>query len=189
MHHQEEVRVTSRRAPAIGWFCPPCHGRRPFDCSEKFRANSNAKLVDIWLIYRCRECDRTKNITIVERMPVRRVPAPLLTAAEANDGATARALARDVAIIRRNKAEIVEGDAWELLRAPALPAPSCVVLSCDEPLLLRLDAVIAAVLGTSRGDIRARHATGHLEVTPAAKIDTLRLWPGAVVRAAPGGAN
>jgi hypothetical protein len=168
------VRVVSRRPPLITWPCPSCHARRPFACSERFRANSNGKLVDIWLIYRCRDCEATKNITIVERTPVRRIPRPLLVAAESNDAATARRLARDVGVLRGNGAVVADGDDWVLVDA-SFDAPA-VRLVFDEPLLVRLDAVAAAVFGISR-----RVVSDTVRVDVGGRVDRLRLWSGAVL--------
>lgn len=169
------VRVTSRRAPAVTWTCPHCHDRRMFDCSERFRANSNGKLVDIWLIYRCRACDATKNITIVERTPVRRVPRPLLIAAEHNDPVLARRCARDVALLRRNGMTVVNGDDWQI------DGRACgdVAVAFHEPLLVRLDEVLAAVLSVAR-----RHVAELVVVDSPNRIDALRLWSTCVVRQA-----
>jgi hypothetical protein len=134
------VRVVSTRPPAIRWPCPRCRSR-VFDCSERFRANSNGKLVDIWLIYRCRDCDATKNVTVVERRRVSKVPRDLLRAAEENDPVVARALARRVTI------PFAEGDEWEIDRA-ATSMPLTLVF--EESLLVRLDRVVAAALGVPR---------------------------------------
>lgn len=166
------VRVSSRRAPAITWTCPSCHGPRLFDCSERFRANTNGKVVDIWSIYRCRVCDATKNITIVERTPVRRVPRLLLLAAENNDATLARRFARDVALLGRNGASVGEGDDWEVDngKVDARASGAC-TLVFEEPLLVRLDAVAAAALGVAR-----RHVADHVTVRASHRIDALRLW-------------
>lgn len=133
------VRVSSRRPPAIAWPCPRCRST-VFDCSEKLRANSNGKLVDIWLIYRCRRCDNTKNVTIVERRAVSKVPRDLLQAAQDNDASTARALARTV------KQSFAEGDDWTIDTTAALPF----TLVFDEPLVVRLDRVVAGALDVPR---------------------------------------
>jgi hypothetical protein len=111
-----------------------------FDCSERFRANCNGKLVDIWLIYRCRRCESTKNITIVERRPVSKVPRDLLEAAQDNDAAVARALARRVNM------KFAEGDAWDIDATATLPFR----IELPEPLVVRLDHVVAAVLDVPR---------------------------------------
>ena len=133
------VHVSSTRPPAISWPCPRCRST-VFDCSERFRANCNGKLVDIWLIYRCRRCEATKNITIVERRPVSKVPRHLLEAAQDNDAVVARRWARRV------NATFAEGDVWEIDRVAMLPFR----LELPEPLVLRLDHVVAAVLDVPR---------------------------------------
>ena len=164
------VRVTSRRAPTIRWSCSSCGGPRPFECSERFRANANGKRVDIWLIYRCTRCDRTKNLTVVERQRVASVPRALLDAAHCNDAAVARAVARDRSLLRRNGAAVVEGDDW----ITDGTADRDAILDLPEPLLIRLDTVAAAVLGVSRSVVRA----GALEVDAAGRTDALSLWRG-----------
>jgi hypothetical protein len=127
-----------------------------FDCSERFRANCNGKLVDIWLIYRCRKCGSTKNITIVERRPVSKVPRDLLEAAQDNDAVVARHWARRVNVT------FAEGDEWEIDRVASLPFR----LELAEPLVLRLDHVVAAVVDVPRSrlpidvDHRLRLHTG-----------------------------
>jgi hypothetical protein len=164
------VLVSSVRPPAFGWPCPTCGDRRPFDCAERFRANTNGKLVDIWSIHRCRVCDATKNLAVVSRTPVRRVPSALLRAAEQNDAAAARACARDVALLKRNGMSVVDGDDWALDGK----ASDRVRLVFPEPLLLRLDHVVAAVFEMSRRDAACIHVDAHH------RTDKLRLWSGEV---------
>jgi len=177
------VRVTSLRAPAFGWPCPGCGERRPFDCAERFRANCNGKLVDIWSIHRCRVCDATKNLTVVDRTPVRRVPRSLLAAAEANDPAAARACARDVALLKRNGMAVLEGDDW-IVDARAVADEA--TLAFPEPLLVRLDHVLAAIFDVSR-----RSVADAVHVDSVQRRDVLRLWrdPVCAVHSAPEGPN
>ena len=168
VHLPAVVTVSSTSPPPITWHCATCRRAERFACSERFRANANGKLVDVWLIYRCGRCDRTKNITVLERRPVGRVPRPLLDAAIANDAATARRLARDVGLLRRAGAAIAGPDEWTI-DAPAPPSASEVVLHFPEPLLVRLDAVAAAALDVRRGDVPDL-------VRAEGRVDTLRLW-------------
>lgn len=168
------VTVTSTAAPTIRWRCPTCHRPEDFVTSERFRANANGKLVDIWLVYRCRRCDATKNLTVVERTPVRKVPPALLGAAEHNDAGTARRLARDLDLLRRNGAAVGAGDAWVVdPAAGAGPGPDGRLrLVFPEPLLVRLDAVVATATGVGRSSLRRR-----LLVPPGTpRPDALRLW-------------
>jgi hypothetical protein len=163
------VTVTSTAAPTIRWRCPTCHRPEEFATSERFRANANGKLVDIWLVYRCRRCETTKNITVVERTPVRKVPAELLRAAEHNDAATARRLARDVDVLRRNGANVGAGDEWSV---DGRVRDGRLRLVFPEPLLVRLDAVVAGVVDAPRSAVRRTVA-----VPPGSpRPDALRLW-------------
>lgn len=162
--------VVSSATPTITWRCPTCHRPAPFASSDRFRANANGKLVDVWLIYRCVRCDATKNITVVERTPVRRVDPSLLSAAEANDAAVARRLARDVGLLRRNGAAVAAGDEWALVVEDL--EPGALELYFPEPLLVRLDAVVAGATGRSRREVRSS-----LVLPPGSpRPDALRLW-------------
>ena len=154
--------VTSTATPPITWHCPTCRRRERFACSERFRANANGKLVDIWLIYRCVQCDQTKNITVVERRPVTKVPRQLLEAAMDNDAATARRLSRDVSLLKRAGARVAGPDEWQVEGAGT-------ALQFAEPLLVRLDAVLR-VLGMDL------HAPG-ADPSPI-RLDRLRVWSG-----------
>lgn len=169
------VTVTSVRTPTITWRCPTCHRPEVFTCSERFRTNTNGKLADIWLIYRCRRCDATKNITVVERTPVRRLPRALLEATEDNDAVVARRLARNVELLRRAGASVEEGDAWTIAPVDEAPAGGDwrhVRIVFPEPLLLRLDAVVATATHRPRRLVRSAMRLSERSV----RVDALRLW-------------
>ena len=169
--------VVSVARPTIRAQCRSCRGLQRFACAEKLRANSNGKLVDVWLLYRCARCDATRNVTVVERTSVARIDRALLDAAHANDPATARRLARDVSLLRRAGVVVDTGDEWTIEAADA-GCPTCIGpddrlrLELEEPLLLRLDGVVARATGRSRRAVRAAMGV----VDASARLDTLRLW-------------
>jgi hypothetical protein len=156
-----ELRVTSVAPPTISHRCPRCP-RCPsgeFVCSELFRLNTHGKLADIWLIYRCARCDATKNVTVVERTRVARVPKELFDAALTNDGAVARRLARDVGLLKRNGLRVCRGDDFKV---EGITEDAAFRLTFDEPLLVRLDHVIAAATGLTRSRVRRLHGGAEL---------------------------
>ncbi|WP_101688603.1 DUF1062 domain-containing protein [Dysgonomonas massiliensis] len=59
--------IIAKNTPLIKKKCSHCNCNR-FYCSEKFRMNSQKKNVDVWLIYRCLECDSTYNVNIFSRV-------------------------------------------------------------------------------------------------------------------------
>ena len=163
--------VASTATPPITWHCPSCRRKERFASSDRFRANTNAKLVDIWLIYRCLRCEATKNITVVERTPVHRVARPLLDAAIDNDAATARRLARDIGLLRRAGAAVAGPDAWTVSPDRADGDGATVALRFPEPLVVRLDAVVASAL-----DLPRTRVAETVEAPAHTRLDTLRLW-------------
>ena len=48
--------------------CGGCGKKQEFVNSGKFRVNANGNRVDVWLIYRCKNCKHSWNLAIYERM-------------------------------------------------------------------------------------------------------------------------
>ena len=44
--------------------CGGCGKKQEFENSKRFRVNANGNLVDVWLIYRCKKCKHSWNLTI-----------------------------------------------------------------------------------------------------------------------------
>src|SRR5580692_11744260 len=59
-------KIIPKATPTIEIICTRCHNNR-FICSEKFRINSNKKLSDVWLIYKCSYCENTWKMNILTR--------------------------------------------------------------------------------------------------------------------------
>ena len=170
------ITVTSTALPTIRWRCPSCP-HSEFECSQRFRMNSNGKVADIWLIYRCARCSATKNLTVVERTPVRKVQPALFAAATTNDPVVARAMARDVSLIKAAAALVARGDGYDLTPAVVVSPPAVVELHFPEPLLVRLDEVLAGAAGITRACVQRLVGGGRLCLAPAPqRIDKLRIW-------------
>ena len=60
--------------------CGGCGKKQEFENSKRFRVNANGNLVDVWLIYRCKKCKHSWNLTIYERTRPHRIPAELFDA-------------------------------------------------------------------------------------------------------------
>lgn len=61
-----EVEYISR-LPVIR-YCKKCGKKTEYICSGLFRVNAQHKYLDIWLIYKCSNCDSTWNSTIYSRV-------------------------------------------------------------------------------------------------------------------------
>ena len=74
--------------------------------SKRFRVNANGNSVDVWLIYRCKKCKHSWNLTIYERTRPSKISTELLEAFFDNDEDTAMAYGKDIDFFKRNRAEL-----------------------------------------------------------------------------------
>lgn len=86
--------------------CPSCSTKRDFTPSGAFRVNSQKKLLDVWSIYKCTHCDYTWNISLFSRLHVSKIDRQLYHRLMTNDAATVQHFASDIAILKRNNAEL-----------------------------------------------------------------------------------
>ena len=86
--------------------CGGCGKKQEFINSGRFRVNANGKSVDVWLIYRCKKCKHSWNLTIYERTRPSKISTELLEAFFDNDEDTAMVYGKDIDFLKRNRAEL-----------------------------------------------------------------------------------
>jgi len=154
--------------------CNRCGGLKAYRCSGKFRVNANGKRIDVWLIYRCVDCDNSWNFGILERCNRRDIDPARLAALESNDPELARRHAFDVVALRNQVGHVEEfpdvaarkevlGDIRE--NAPVLELR----LKVEGPTSLRLDRLLANELGMSRSRLQALEESRSLAVDSGTK--------------------
>ncbi|MER9333701.1 DUF1062 domain-containing protein [Mesorhizobium sp. M0293] len=140
--------------------CNRCGTVKAYCSSGKFRVNANGKRIDVWLIYRCIDCDNSWNFGIFERCNRRDIEPALLQALESNDPALARCHAFDVVALRNRIGRVEEfpdvavhkcrlGGIRETATALELQ------LRLEMSTSLRLDRLLASELGISRSRLQA----------------------------------
>lgn len=97
--------VTALTTPLIKKKCSKCNKNTLFYCSDKFRLNSQKKYLDVWLIYRCNDCDTTYNLTILSRTKPDMIDRVLLQKFMQNDEQQAWQYALDSDVAKRNQVE------------------------------------------------------------------------------------
>ncbi|TJV43240.1 MAG: DUF1062 domain-containing protein [Mesorhizobium sp.] len=169
------VRIHWAIAPAIAprplVNCNRCGGVKAYRCSEKFRVNANGKRIDVWLIYRCVDCDNSWNFGILERCNRRDIEPALLQALESNDPGLVRRHAFNVSALRNQVGRVEEfpdvavqrhlvGETSESATALELR------LGLEMPISLRLDRLLASELGVSRSRLQTLEERRLLAVRP-----------------------
>lgn len=138
------VRVIALSTPHVHRHCPRCDERRPFVSSDRFRVNANKGRLDVWLVYRCADCDFTWNREVLARVAVGEVPPDRLRAYHEND----RAAAWDCAFAEPGDAPFrveVAGD-----------DDGTVAIDMPWPCQVRLDRLLGAALRLPRSAIASR---------------------------------
>ena len=149
--------------------CNRCGTVKAYRCSSKFRVNANGKRIDVWLIYRCVDCDNSWNFGILERCNRRDIGPTLLASLESNDPMLARRHAFDVVALR-NRVGRVEEFSDVAVHKHRLGDEGATVLeirlALEAPTSLRLDRLLAGELGISRSRLQALDEKGLLVVVP-----------------------
>lgn len=94
--------IIPKESPIIKKKCNRCDNNQ-FICSEKFRINSNKKMSDVWLIYKCTHCHSTWNMDILTRANLSRVDPNLFSLFQENNIDLAWQYAFDKSIHQMNK--------------------------------------------------------------------------------------
>jgi hypothetical protein len=138
-------RIVARELPRVIRRCPRCDAPRPFVSSGRFRVNAQKRRLDVWLVHRCSVCHDTWNAEVAERQTP-----------EALGNALARYLEDDEALARASAFAVPGADravAFTVERPPLGPMPVAVRLALADPLLLRLDRLLAGELAVTRAQI------------------------------------
>lgn len=98
--------VTPDSTPLFKKKCSKCRSSNLYYCSDKFRLNSQKKMIDVWLIYKCVKCDNTCNITILSRTRSELIEKDLYQRFMMNDEDTAWQYAFDQKTTKRNNMEL-----------------------------------------------------------------------------------
>lgn len=165
--------------PFIKKTCSKCNCNTLFYCSNKFRLNSQKKYIDVWLIYRCEECDTTYNLTILSRTKPHLIDKELYQKYSENDESLAWKYAFDGAILKRNSVEPdFSNFEYDIIyESPLLP--DILNMEIDQiefriqieyNLPLRLDTIIRKCLGISSGQLEKMLDTGLMSIQPDGTI-------------------
>ncbi|WP_300702824.1 DUF1062 domain-containing protein [Bacteroides sp.] len=98
-------KIEVKNTPTLKRKCNHCSCNK-FYCSDKFRVNAQKRNIDVWLIYRCIECDSTYNLTIFSRTKPELMKKELFSKFSENDEVTAHKYAFSAEIGRKNSVEI-----------------------------------------------------------------------------------
>ncbi len=152
--------VTPNQLPAIIRRCPKCGKKTEFINSGKFRVNANGRLIDVWLIYRCGQCETSWNMTVWERAEAGRLEKKEYDEFMKNDPDLAAKYGNDRELFAKNKAEAAasKGEYHVVTVDTAIPCGEAYATEIDLRIPfgfeLRADVFLRKQLSVSRSRIK-----------------------------------
>ena len=107
-------------------YCKKCGRKNLFACSRQFRINAQRRYLDIWLIYKCSDCNTTWNAAVYSRISPQTLKPKLLDGFYKNDNELVEKYAMDSQFLQENGGEVrlpkyfVIGDCFSLNEAVQL---------------------------------------------------------------------
>jgi len=176
--------------PCVLRRCARCGEKKPFLPSGQVRINAQKKLLDVWLIHKCRDCGQTWNMELFARVSPGQLDRRTYDRLLMSDPDLVRALAFDpllharagAPLCRDTLAYAIQGDP---VPPGALAGPVEIALSCPVPLGVRLSKLLREILGLSARELEALAASGRLTSPDAPDILKARMERRCTVRVAP----
>jgi hypothetical protein len=159
--------------PTIVKTCVSCRSARHHP-TGKIRVNASGKLLDVWMLISCEQCDRTSKIPVHERVHVNSLDHERLLMFERNDPAVVRQLVMDTALAGKVGYRLDWTGTWEL--ATDLPfydlerkdaAPLEVVVRFELPAPIRVEKLLMAGFGLSRSVVKGMVDSGRIRLPMA----------------------
>ncbi|WP_047980210.1 DUF1062 domain-containing protein [Ornithinibacillus contaminans] len=149
--------IIAQETPNVIRNCKNCKQSTEHYCSDKFRVNANQKIVDIWLIYKCIHCEGTWNYPILSRVHVNRIDPIQHQKFMNNDKETIWHHAFQMKKLRK-LCDAVNRDISYVVRKESPESASNEVtirICCKYDVGLRIDKLLAEILGISRSKVNA----------------------------------
>ena len=176
-------------APCVLRHCARCGAKKGFVPSDQIRINAQKKLLDVWLIHRCRDCGQTWNMEVFARISPRQLDPKTYARLLSNDPELILSLAFDAQLHAQKNAPLCQDTLeyailGERFSPDVLEEPAELVLECPVPLGVRLSRLLREILGLSAREFEAMVASGRIS-SPAFDLAKARMDTRCTVRVTP----
>lgn len=155
--------ITPTALPEVLRNCSKCGSNSRFLCSGSFRMNANGRNIDVWLIYKCAQCDTTWNMEILSRIKPNQIERSLYESFARNDPALAARYAFDARILGKNKADVCYDNMTYIVEKEIIDNESNMIeIISDYDLNIRLDKLLSEQLSISRAKIKSFFEDGNV---------------------------
>ncbi len=159
-------------------YCKKCGRKNLFACSRQFRVNAQRRYLDIWLIYKCCDCNTTWNATVYSRISPQSIKPQLLDGFYKNDNELVEKYAMDSQFLQENGVEVglpqysVIGDCFSLNETVQLEIKSKYSLS------VKVSSVVRSKLLLSEKEYLQLITSGKIKSFPNQDLKKCKLKEG-----------
>lgn len=159
-------------------YCKKCERKNRFACSRQFRVNAQRRYLDIWLIYKCCDCNTTWNATVYSRISPQAIKPQLLDGFYKNDNKLVEKYAMDSQFLQENGVEVglpqysVIGDCFSLNETVQLEIKSKYSLS------VKVSSVVRSKLLLSEKEYLQLITSGKIKSFPNQDLKKCKLKEG-----------
>lgn len=159
-------------------YCKKCGRKNLFACSRQFRVNAQRRYLDIWLIYKCCDCNTTWNATVYSRISPQAIKPQLLDGFYKNDNELVEKYAMDSQFLQENGVEVglpqysVIGDCFSLNETVQLEIKSKYSLS------VKVSSVVRSKLLLSEKEYLQLITSGKIKSFPNQDLKKCKLKEG-----------
>lgn len=166
--------------PAIR-YCRHCGGKREYRCSGRFRVNAQRRSLDIWLIYRCSECDNTWNAEVYSRIPPQALEPEELDGFCENAPELVWKYAMEAAFLRCGGAEVGQPCLQVCGSCFSADSDVCLEIRTEYDAGIRVAALVREKLGLSQREYLRLAEEGRLRSVPEQDLRKARLRRGIIL--------
>lgn len=161
--------------------CKKCGKKTEFICSEQFRINAQGRNLDIWLIYKCSDCNTTWNAAVYSRIAPQALNPKLLDRFYHNDKKLVKQYAMNRGFLRENGVEagkpqyFIAGDCFSPYEYFELEIKS------DHYCMIKVSSLVREKLHLSQKEYLQLIADGKIRSTPGQDLQKCKLKDGIIL--------
>lgn len=190
MAMQFTLHIKPTRLPLLRKHCSRC-ACNLYYCSEKFKVNSDEKNIDVWIIYRCLNCDETYNISVVSKADKYSINSYQFNKFYKNDKQTVFAYAFDSMTATKNNTFMEYGTTGYTLSGDACTCiekifnSNCesveIGIACMFDIHIRLSNIMKKLIGISSGQFKEMIDNEIITVQGVDNIKGYKVGHGAII--------
>ena len=168
-------KIEYQQPPAVIRFCKRCKTKTAYVSSGQFRINANGKVLDIWLIYCCRECGQIWKLEVKSRVSLNSIPKALLKQYMENDIRLSFCCAMDVDLLAQAGVEIGKTQFEVVGEALDFSKEHKITITSQFPAPVRVPSVLRKKLGWSSKEFQQAVREGRLIAQDGRNLRTCKV--------------